>query len=128
MTMKRGRKNHWGSGRVAFFLYRDAIQRALDEGYSMAAIHRQHDDALGIGYDQFANYVGQYLRRPAAGRPADERNRSVEAPGAVLGSSPTLPSHHRPVPAQEHTPRRAPPEQRKGFFVDPMSMHKKNLI
>jgi len=127
MTMERGRKNPWGSGRVAFFLYRDAIQRALDEGHSMAAIHRQHADALGIGYDQFANYVGQYLRRPAAGRAA-VRKRSDDAPNAAPCPPPIPTSHDHPVPAQEHTPRRATPERRRGFFVDPMAMRTKNLI
>jgi hypothetical protein len=48
---------------------RQAIQAELDAGRSLAAVHAEHREALGIGYVQFTRYVRHYLRQASdAGR------------------------------------------------------------
>jgi hypothetical protein len=76
------KKREWGAGRMAFLTRRKAIQAELDAGRSLAAIHGEHREALGIGYVQFTRYVRHYLRSgsDARSRPAPMRKSlDVEA-------------------------------------------------
>lgn len=101
MTSNRRRSYAWGAGRVAFLLHRDAIQRALNQGHAMAVIHRAHAEALGIGYDQFVDYVAQYLERPTMGRSTRKRKApeqlvTAERSGTLAREPPDPPRLTRP--------------------------------
>jgi hypothetical protein len=96
------KKREWGAGRMAFLTRRKAIQAELDAGRSLAAVHAQHREALGIGYVQFTRYVRQYLQ--VAG---DNR----------LGPQPVrTPADHAAAPRP------------KGFQFDPTAIDRKKLI
>jgi hypothetical protein len=94
-------KREWGAGRMAFLTRRKAIQAELDAGRSLAAVHAEHREALGIGYVQFTRYVRQYLR---------------EASDARL----------KPAPAR--TPPHGEVAPRQGFQFDPTAVDRKKLI
>jgi hypothetical protein len=94
-------KREWGAGRMAFLTRRKAIQAELDAGRSLAAVHAEHREALGIGYVQFTRYVRQYLR---------------EASDARL----------KPQPVRKSSDVGASPRQ--GFQFDPTSVDRKKLI
>jgi hypothetical protein len=49
------------SGRPAFFALREVIRAELEQGWTMAAIHRRYADQLGISYCQFVRYVAAYI-------------------------------------------------------------------
>ena len=94
-------KREWGAGRMAFLTRRKAIQTELDAGGSLAAVHAEHRDALGIGYVQFTRYVRQYLREASDARP-------------------------KPQPVRKPPDREASPRQ--GFQFDPTAVDRKKLI
>jgi hypothetical protein len=95
------KKREWGAGRMAFLTRRKAIQAELDAGRSLAAVHGEHHEALGIGYVQFTRYVRHYLRGSGEARP-------------------------RPQPVRTPPDREAPPRQ--GFQFDPTAVDRKKLI
>jgi hypothetical protein len=94
-------KREWGAGRMAFLTRRKAIQTELDAGRSLAAVHGEHRDALGIGYVQFTRYVRQYLREASDARP-------------------------KPQPVRTSPENAVPPRQ--GFRFDPTAVDRKKLI
>jgi hypothetical protein len=96
------KKREWGAGRMAFLTRRKAIQAELDAGRSLAAIHAEHRETLGIGYVQFTRYVRQYLRRESETRP-------------------------RPPPVRT-SPENAAATPRQGFQFDPTAVDRKKLI
>jgi hypothetical protein len=94
-------KRDWGAGRMAFLTRRKAIQAELDAGRSLAAVHAEHRESLGIGYVQFTRYVRHYLRQASDARP-------------------------KPVAARPSLARDAAPRQ--GFQFDPTAVDRKKLI
>jgi hypothetical protein len=94
-------KREWGAGRMAFLTRRKAIQAELDAGRSLAAVHAEHRESLGIGYVQFTRYVRHYLREASDARPK--------------------PPPVRTPPAGEAAPR-------QGFQFDPTAVDRKKLI
>jgi hypothetical protein len=95
------KKREWGAGRMAFLTRRKAIQAELDAGRSLAAVHAEHRDALGIGYVQFTRYVRHYLRRGSDARP-------------------------KPQPVRTSPENAVSPRQ--GFQFDPTAVDRKKLI
>jgi hypothetical protein len=94
-------KREWGAGRMAFLTRRKAIQAELDAGRSLAAVHAQHREALGIGYVQSTRYVRQYLR------------------GAGDARLKAAPVRTMPIGEAAH---------RRGFQFDPTAVDRKKLI
>ena len=86
---------------MAFLTRRKAIQAELDAGRSLAAVHAEHREALGIGYVQFTRYVRHYLRGSREARP-------------------------RPQPVRTSPENAALPRQ--GFQFDPTAVDRKKLI
>jgi hypothetical protein len=95
------KKREWGAGRMAFLTRRKAIQAELDAGRSLAAVHAEHREALGIGYVQFTRYVRHYLRGAGDARPK--------------------PAPMRTSPVSDEAPR-------QGFRFDPTAVDRKKLI
>jgi hypothetical protein len=87
---------------MAFLARRKVIQAELEAGRSLAAIHAEHRDTLGIGYVQFTRYVRHYLQGSGDARP-------------------------RPAPVRAPTVREAAPRP-KGFQFDPTAVDRKKLI
>ncbi len=52
------------SGRPALFALREVIRAELEQGWTMATIHRRYADQLGISYCHFARYVAAYIGKP----------------------------------------------------------------
>jgi hypothetical protein len=80
------------SGRPAFFALREVIRAELEQGWTVAAIHRRYADQLGISYPQFARYVAAYIGKPvkpaqtkAGGAAAQVHSCGVEGEGAPMG-------------------------------------------
>jgi hypothetical protein len=96
------KKQEWGAGRMAFLARRKIIQAELDAGRSLASIHTEHREILGIGYVQFTRYVRHYLRDGSDVRPGHQ-------PGMTR-------------PDGDVTPRP------KGFQFDPTAIDRKKLI
>ena len=86
---------------MAFLTRRKAIQAELDAGRSLAAVHAEHRESLGIGYVQFTRYVRQYLRGAGDARP-------------------------KPAPVRKSSDVEASPRQ--GFQFDPTAVDRKKLI
>ena len=108
------------NGKAAFMLLKEEIREQVMACYTMRAIYDHQEQALGISYRQFARYVAEYfqeVRHEVARQPATLVPRRFSAP----------PAKAQPAGATEE-PRRAPAEPRKGFFVDPMAMRRKNLV
>lgn len=80
------------SGRPAFFALREVIRTELEQGWTMAAIHRRYAGQLGISYCQFARYVAAYigkLVKPVQTKADEAASRAqscgVEGVGAPMG-------------------------------------------
>jgi hypothetical protein len=80
------------SGRPAFFALREVIRAELEQGWTMAAIHRRYADQLGISYPQFARYVAAYIGKPvkpaqtkAGGAGCRAHSCGVEGVGVSMG-------------------------------------------
>ncbi len=80
------------SGRPAFFALREVIRAELEQGWTMAAIHRRYANQLGISYPQFARYVAAYIGKPvkpaqtkAGGAAARVHSCGGEGGGAPMG-------------------------------------------
>lgn len=96
------------------------IREAVAAKQSLRVIHDAHAQALGTGYVQFTRYVARYL-----GELRDDAIRPAALPARkALDPLPTQPVS----PSAAAEPRRAAPERRRGFHVDPMAMRSKNLI
>ena len=79
------------SGRPAFFALREVIRAELEQGWTMAAIHRRYADQLGISYCQFARYVAAYIGKlvqpvqtKAGGAACRAHSCGVEGEGASM--------------------------------------------
>ena len=108
------------NGKARFMLLLPRIREAVAAKQSLRFIHDAHAQALGIGYVQFTRYVARYL-----GELRDDAIRPAALPvRQALDPAPTQPVS----PSAAAEPRRAAPEHRRGFHVDPMAMRSKNLI
>jgi hypothetical protein len=108
------------NGKARFMLLLPRIREAVAAKQSLRVIHDAHAQALGTGYVQFTRYVARYL-----GELRDDAIRPAALPARkALDPLPTQPVS----PSAAAEPRRAAPERRRGFHVDPMAMRSKNLI
>ena len=52
-----------GAGRVAFLARIDTFREMIEAGNTMQVIYEKYQSHLGIGYNQFVNYVNRYIRK-----------------------------------------------------------------
>jgi hypothetical protein len=60
-------KKRLGTGRVAFLARADAIREKIKAGHTVAMLHDEYKNEMGINYGQFLNYVNRYIRRKQDG-------------------------------------------------------------
>ena len=56
-------KKRLGTGKIAFRAREDAIRKKIEAGYTVAMLHDEYKNEIGINYGQFLNYVNRYIRR-----------------------------------------------------------------
>jgi hypothetical protein len=106
------------NGKANFTRLQARIRQAIEARQSLRLIHEEHREALGVGYVQFTRYVARYLQEAC-----DEVPKTLP-----LGAASSPPPARPLSPGARAEPKRAAPERRRAFIVDPMAMHGKDLI
>jgi hypothetical protein len=55
-------KKRLGTGKIAFLARVDAIREKINAGHTVAMLHDEYKNEIGINYGQFLNYVNRYIR------------------------------------------------------------------
>lgn len=64
------KKKRLGTGRIAFLARIDVLREKIKAGHTIAMLHDEYKNELGISYGQFLNYVNRYIRsKPDENKP-----------------------------------------------------------